>query len=141
MLKQVPSRASFCGECASEFDTMAYRSSIDSRQFIGGSDDSPVSIVKIWGSISPKQASSVSNPELAPSAAKCGVQMCAGMNSTPSHASRHISTRSRLSNPRIGRPSDLRLPISSSRAFSRSTASKSGITITWCTLRVLSSFL
>ena len=47
------SRPSFGGEWASEFDTSVKRSSIDSRQFIAGSDDSPVSTAKMCDARSP----------------------------------------------------------------------------------------
>src|SRR5207249_11459307 len=107
--KHVASRASLCAECASELETMAKRSSADSREFIDGSDDSPVSSAKIWGNRSSKHASKLSNPDSEPSTAKCGVQIWAGMNSTSGQTSRLISSRSWLSSPRIGRPSDLRL--------------------------------
>src|SRR2546421_11888300 len=89
--KHVASRASLCAECASELDTMAKRSRADSRGCIDGSDDSPVSSAKIWGSRSSKHASKLSNPDPEPSTAKCGVQIWAGMNSTSGEISRLIS--------------------------------------------------
>jgi hypothetical protein len=49
----VASRASACGECASEFDTSRYRSSDETRQFISGSEDRPVSTAKMWSARSP----------------------------------------------------------------------------------------
>ena len=134
--KQVASRASLRGEWASEFETTAKRSSCERRPFIGGSEDSPVSTAWMWGSRSSKHSSMLSNPELAPSTAKWGVQMWAGMNRTSGQTSRQISRRSRLSRPRIGLPSDLRLPIRPRRRLKRSAVSKSGRMTTLWTLRV-----
>ena len=58
------------------------RSSAESRQFIGGSEERPVSTAWIYGVISPKHASTVSKPENAPNIEKCGVQICAGIKSS-----------------------------------------------------------
>ena len=131
------SRPSFDGECASEFETSVSPSSADTRQFIGGSEDRPVSTAWMCGVRSSKQSSIVSKPENAPNMEKCGVQMCAGMNSASGQASSVSSSRSRLSRPRMGRPSDRMLPMASSRAASSSAASRLGRRITLCTLRVL----
>jgi hypothetical protein len=45
----VASRPSLSGEWASEFETMANRSRAPTAQFIGGLEDSPVSIAPIRG--------------------------------------------------------------------------------------------
>ena len=48
------------------------------RQFMGGSEESPVSTAWMYGVISSKHSSTVSNPENAPNREKWGVQICAG---------------------------------------------------------------
>ena len=55
------------------------RSRADRRQFMGGSEDSPVSRAKIMGVISSKHSSMASKPELAPNSENQGVQMWEGM--------------------------------------------------------------
>ena len=47
MSKTVASRPSIGGECASELLTSRYPSSEEQAQFIGGSEDSPVSTAKM----------------------------------------------------------------------------------------------
>ena len=47
-MNAVASRPSIGGECASELDTSRYRSRLDTRQFISGSEDNPVSMAKMW---------------------------------------------------------------------------------------------
>ena len=135
------SRPSFWGEWASEWDTSCSPSSWDTRQFMGGSEESPVSTAWMWGVKSPKHSSRVSNPEKAPNREKWGVQMWAGRNTAWGQASRVISSRSRLERPRMGRPSEWILPICSSRRESSSAASRPGSKITLCTFRVLSPCL
>ena len=49
-----------------------------------------------------------------------------GMNSASGQVSRVNSSRSRLSSPRMGRPSEWMLPMASSRAESSSAASREG---------------
>ena len=44
------------------------------RQFIGGSDERPVSMAWMWGVSSSKHSSMVSKPEFEPKTEKCGVQ-------------------------------------------------------------------
>ena len=108
---------------------------------MGGSEDSPVSTAWMQGVRSSKQASMVSNPEKAPNMAKWGVQMWAGMNSASGQVSSVSSSRSRLSRPRMGRPSEWMLPMASSRAESSSAASSEGSRIRLWTFRVLPSRL
>ncbi len=47
--KMFASRPIFAGEWASEFEMRLIVSSAETRQFIGGSDESPVSMALIWG--------------------------------------------------------------------------------------------
>lgn len=101
--KRFASRPSLAGEWASELETKKYRSSAESRQFIGGSEESPVSSAWMWGVRSSKHSSMVSKPEKAPKSEKWGVQMWAGMNTASGQASSVSSSRSRLSRPRMGR--------------------------------------
>jgi hypothetical protein len=49
----VASRPSRDGAWASEWLTIRNRSRLETRQFIGGSDDSPVSTAKMWRVSSP----------------------------------------------------------------------------------------
>ena len=60
--------------------------------------------------------------------------MCAGTRKQPGSAASVISSRSRESRPRIGRPSEARLPILASAAVIRSAASKLGAYSRWCDL-------
>ena len=53
-----------------------------------------------------KVKAKAANPEKAPNIEKCGVQICAGINSASGQVSRVISSKSRLSSPKIGRPSE-----------------------------------
>ena len=106
------------------------------RQFIGGSDDSPVSRAKICGVRSPKHSSTESKPDLEPSIENQGVQMWAGIRWQRSSMPRMISSKSRESSPRIGRPSERMLPIRSSAVWMCSTTSSEGAKMTLCTLRV-----
>lgn len=61
--KRLASRPSLAGECASEFETSVYPSSAERRQFIGGSEDRPVSNAWIWGVKSSKHSRMSSKPE------------------------------------------------------------------------------
>ena len=96
------------------------------RQFMGGSEDRPVSKAWMCGVRSPKHSSMVSNPENAPNTEKWGVQIWAGMSSASGQASSVSSSRSRLSRPRMGRPSEWMFPTASRRAASSSAASRDG---------------
>ena len=73
---------------------------------MGGSDDKPVSTAWIMGARSPKHSSTESKPEKAPNMEKCGVQIWAGTNTASGQLSSVISSKSRLSRPRMGRPSE-----------------------------------
>ena len=66
-------------------------------------------------------------PDFEPSAANQGVQIWAGTRYEPGSDSRAISSRCRESRPRIGRPSECRLPILDRLSTTRSVASKSGV--------------
>ena len=117
------------------------RSRAESRQFMGGSEESPVSTAWIWGARSPKHSSTVSKPEQAPNMEKCGVQIWAGTKIPFGHVSSMISRRSRQESPRIGRPSEWIFPMASSR-FDKSFASSSpGSRIRLWTFRTLPSCL
>ena len=70
MSMRLASRPSFAGEWASEFEISWKESSAESLQFIGGSEDRPVSNAWIWGVKSSKHSSIVSNPEKAPNSEK-----------------------------------------------------------------------
>src|SRR5665647_1080008 len=102
--KALASRPIFEGEWASELETRAKRSRAESCQFIGGSDDRPVSRAKIDGVISSKHSSIASKPELAPKSENQGVQMCEGMTTARGAASATILQKSLTSRPRMGRP-------------------------------------
>ncbi|MDH3872864.1 MAG: hypothetical protein OET07_01795 [Desulfobacteraceae bacterium] len=102
---------SFNGECASEFDTSVRLSSADTRQFIAGSDERPVSIANIKGVRSSKHSSIESKPDFEPNSENHGVQMWAGIRNAWSDVSRSISKRSLASRPSMGLPSDFIFPI------------------------------
>ena len=120
------SRPSFAAEWASEFEISWNRSRADSRQFMGGSEERPVSTAWIMGARSPKHSSTVSKPEKAPNMEKWGVQMWAGTKTASGQISRVSSSRSWLEIPRIGLPSEWMFPTVSSFAAIRSAASRSG---------------
>jgi hypothetical protein len=108
--KTLASRPIFEGEWASELETRAKRSRAESRRFMGGSEDRPVSRAKIDGVISSKHSSMASNPEFAPKSENQGVQMCEGMTTARGAVSATIRVKRRTSRPRMGRPSEARLP-------------------------------
>ena len=132
---------SFEGECASELDTRTYESRAETRQFMDGSDESPVSRAWIWLDMSSKHSSSESKPENAPNSEKWGVHICAGMNTALGQQLRVISSRSRQSRPSIGLPSERIFPMAISLAESSSASSRPGRSIRLCTLRTLPFFL
>ena len=107
------------------------------RQFMGGSEERPVSTAWISPARSSKHSSIVSKPEKAPKRAKWGVQMWAGMNSASGQTSNVSAKRSRLSRPRMGRPSERMLPMASRRTERASAASRLGRRMRWWTFRVL----
>ena len=109
------------------------------RRFIKGSEESPVSSACICGDKSLKHSSIVSNPENAPKSEKCGVQICAGINTASGHTSSVIESRSLDERLKIGRPSERILPIVSNLKESRSAASSDGRRMTLCTLRTFPS--
>jgi len=108
---------------------------------MGGSDDSPVSTANIWGVRSSKHSSMVSKPDLEPNRENHGVQMWAGIRNPSSDVSSRISSKCFASSPKIGRPSDLMLPIWSSRALNRVAVSMSGRNTRLWFLRVAPAFL
>ena len=127
--KTFASLASLSGECASEFETRVYLSSEESRQFIGGSEDRPVSRATICLEYSPKHSSMESKPDFEPKTENQGVQICAGIKNDPWPTSNTISSRSLLASPRIGRPSDLIFPIRAKRPPISAAASRDGTRI------------
>ena len=120
------SRPTFSGECASELEMSVKRSSCDTRQFIAGSEESPVSAANTCGARSAKHSSSESNPDCAPSAEYQGVHMCAGTK----YASGEELQDDFEQVPRIetedGLPSDSKLPTRASRSLMRPALAKSG---------------
>ena len=129
--KRLASRPSLSAECASELEIRARPSRADRRQFMAGSELKPVSTQKISRARSPKQASSESKPDLEPSRENQGVQMCAGTRNASGDVSRTMSSRSRLSRPRMGRPSEARLPIRSRRPAIARADSRVGAKTRW----------
>src|SRR3989344_2039343 len=120
-------------ECESEFEIKEILSSWDRRQFITGSLESPVSTAKIYFVYSPKHASSVSKPDIEPNTENQGVQQCAGTTTAFGFAFKTIFTTSRESMPKIGRPSDAKLPIQPNCVLIFSAVSRSGAKIILCT--------
>ena len=108
---------------------------------MGGSEERPVSTAKMCGVRSAKHSSTESKPDLEPRIENHGVQMWAGIRWQRSPVASTISSRSRLSRPRIGRPSERMLPIFSSSAWRFAVVSKEGEKTMLCTLRVRSCFL
>src|SRR5512145_3359552 len=90
------------------------RSNSATRQFIGGSEDRPVSTAKTSLAKSEKHSVTLSNPDLEPNIENQGVQMCAGTRNAWEWSDKVISSKCRASRPRIGRPSEPRLPIAES---------------------------
>jgi len=129
------------GEWASEWDTSWYPSKAETRKFMDGSEERPVSKAWIWPLRSRKQSCTEEKAENAPSMEKWGVQIWAGMKTASGQASNVTSKRSRLESPRMGRPSERMLPMASRRRESSSAASSEGKRIRLCTLRVLPSCL
>ncbi len=123
---RLASRPSRAAEWASELETRVSRSSRLRRQFIGGSEESPVSAAKTCSDRSRKHSSSESKPDLEPSIENQGVQTWAGIRKESGSVASVISKRSRASRPRIGRPSEARLPIAASDWFSLRAASRWG---------------
>src|SRR6056297_2831080 len=108
-LNRLAFRPSFSGECASELESRVYLSKKLHIQLSGGSVESPVSTAWIWLMRSSKQSSMRSNPDFDPKTENHGVQMCAGIKKLRSDISSVISSKSRTSSPRIGRPSEVML--------------------------------
>lgn len=122
----------FIGEWASEFEIRVMLSRSESLQFMGGSDESPVSMAWMWGVNSSKHSSRESKPDAAPNTEKCGVHAWAGTNKARSDTSRTILKSSFASMPSMGLPSDLRLPIFESVKFIFAAEATSGaMTMQW----------
>ena len=119
-------RPRYPGECASELEISLISSRSLMRQFIGGSEDNPVSTAKICFFNDPKHSSIESKPDFDPNMENHGVQMWAGTKKPLSLTSSIMESRSCASSPRIGRPSDLILPIASSLALNFFTLLISG---------------
>ena len=79
VFSKLASLPKFSGEWASELDTRVKPSNPETRQFMGGSDDSPVSTAKMFGVRSSKHSSRESKPDLEPRTENQGVQMWAGI--------------------------------------------------------------
>src|SRR3989338_4992629 len=97
-------------EWLSELEISAYLSSMETRQFMAGSLDKPVSRAKIYFEYSSKHSSIVLKPDLEPKTENHGVQICAGTKKQFGSAFKAIFKSSFESSPRIGRPSDFILP-------------------------------
>src|SRR3989338_871360 len=89
-------------ECASELLTSVYLSREEMRQFIAGSELSPVSIAWMCFAWSLKHSSTESNPDIEPKMPYQGVHACAGIISMSSSIFFIISTSSMHENPKIG---------------------------------------
>src|SRR3990172_5568365 len=128
--KTVASLPSFCGEWASEKETILRSPSADIHQFMAGSEDNPVSIAYILGESSSKHSSMESKPETLPYKEKCGVQAWAGMIKQRSLTPRAISATALAVSPTMGRPSERRLaPLRVSSLLMAETTSKPGAKI------------
>ncbi len=127
--KTLASRPILVKECESELEIRPMLSSLDHLQFMAGSLDKPVSTAKIFGAYSSKHSSSESKPDIEPKTENQGVQQCAGTIAALGSISKTILASSLASSPRIGLPSDLRLPLWPSAAFIFSTASTDGAKI------------
>ncbi len=111
------------------------------RQFIGGSDESPVSMAKICGVNSSKHSSRESKPDAAPKTEKWGVQAWARTNTASGDESMTIFKSSFASIPSIGLPSALRFPIFDNAKFIFAASAKSCTKIIACIFRVFSFLL
>ncbi len=108
---------------------------------MGGSEERPVSMAKISGVRSSKHSSSESNPDSDPKMANQGVQAWAGTRWFSGEMSLMIWSSVFESRPRMGRPSDRRLPIFSRRAMIFAAVSKEGAYTKLWILRHLPFFL
>ena len=108
---------------------------------MGGSEESPVSRAWMQGVKSSKQSSMASNPEKAPNREKWGVQIWAGIKTASGQDSSVIYSRSRVSRPKMGLPSEWMFPMASSFRARTSAASREGSRIRLWTFRVLPFFL
>jgi len=99
-------RPRYPGEWASELDIRRILSRSSTRQFMGGSEDNPVSTAKICSFKEPKHSSMESNPDFDPNMENQGVQIWAGTKKPLSLISSMMESRSAASSPSIGRPSD-----------------------------------
>ncbi len=93
------------------------------------------------GARSPKHSSIESKPDRDPSTENHGVHACAGTSNDGPPASSTIASRSLESMPRMGRPSDARLPFDASLPAIASASAIPGARITWWTFRVFPSRL
>src|SRR3989338_10484131 len=134
-LKTFASRPRLSSECASELETKVILSNLDKRQFIGGSEESPVSIEVICDANSSKHSSMLSKPDLEPKIENHGVQAWAGIIRQSAETSSKIFNNSLASKPKIGRPSECMLPIFSKRLLSSLTISRLGATTKRCNRR------
>src|SRR3989344_3173003 len=90
-------------ECESELEITALLSRNGMRQFIGGSDERPVSIAKISPVKSSKHSSSAMKPDFAPNTPNHGVHTCAGTSAQSGEAASAIFKSSFESMPMLGR--------------------------------------
>src|SRR3989344_1308834 len=97
-------------ECASDDESIANLSVPLNRQFISGSEESPVSKAITCLVMPPKHSSTESKPDLLPKIPKYGVHACAGMSIPSGEASRRYLSTSLEFIPKMGRPSPASLP-------------------------------
>ena len=126
---RLASWASFLQEWASECETRVSSSILAICLHILGSADKPVSTAESKFLDSPKASSRLLKPDFEPNMANHGVQMWAGINMVSELACLTILRSSSESRPRIGRPSDLRLPMSASLVLILATVVRSGATM------------
>src|SRR3990172_10350131 len=126
------SRPIFAGEWASELEMSVMLSSMESRQFISGYDERPVSMAWMCFAYSPKHSSMLLKPDLLPKMENHGVHAWAGMTMQSGEASSTIFISSCAEKPKIGRPSETTLPLLPNSLFIFSTVSKDGAKIRLC---------
>src|SRR3989338_8876674 len=116
-------------EWLSELEISAYLSSMETRQFIAGSLDKPVSKAKMCFEYSSKHSSIVLKPDFEPNTENQGVHICAGTKKQFGSAFKAIFKSSLESSPKIGRPSDFMFPRKLSCTFIFSATSIDGAKI------------
>ena len=117
-------------------ETSVMPSRAERRQFMAGSEESPVSMARTYGVSSSKHSERDSKPEAAPKMEKCGVQACAGISIASAEASSSSASSSFASSFRIGLPSEARFPMRERERFNLLAAAMSGSRTRQCTFLV-----